>query len=81
MSPAGKMWNTNLCSSLKDNPGTNNKSEISRVAQNSFPILGQMWLLTTGPVVDMAALFAEACLMTKTAGVSSRICTVTKSRS
>ena len=33
---------------VEDNPGTATRTKFFRIAQTSFSILGQMWLLTTG---------------------------------
>ena len=43
---------------LEDNPGTTYRLEIFCLAR-IFPILGQMGLLTTGPLRSMPVFFAE----------------------
>ena len=47
-----------LAPELDDNPGTTRGATFFCLAQNSFPIVGQMWLLTTGPLVGISVLFA-----------------------
>ena len=39
-------------------PGTTRGTKSS-VLQRIFPIFGQMWLLTTGPLTSVIVLFAE----------------------
>ena len=43
---------------LDDNRGTTT-GNIFRLAQNSFPIFGQMWLLTTDPLTSLILFFVE----------------------
>ena len=59
MSPAVTMWKTNLRSSLKTILGQQQERHVPIIAQNYFPIIGQMWLLTTGPLAGITVFFAE----------------------
>ena len=71
MSLAGTMWKTNLRWSMTTMLGQQ-RGRIFCLFLNPFPILGQMWLLTTGPLIGITVLFAEFP-DDRTAGVSSSI--------
>ena len=68
-----------LALELDDNPGKTMGTNFSVFAQNSVPIIGQMWLLTSGPHSKVQTCSSQSLPNDRTAGVSSRICTVTKS--
>ena len=42
-----------------EEPVDNNRHTFPSVAKNSFAIVGQLWFLTTGPLVRVSVLFAE----------------------
>ena len=44
---------------LERQPCDNNRNEIFCLAHNPFPLFGQMWLLTTGPLIGVSVFFSE----------------------
>ena len=48
-----------LLSELTDNPGTTWGNKIVGLADNTFPIFGQSWLLTADPLVGVSVVFAK----------------------
>ena len=66
-----------LALELDDNLGTTKRNDIFRLAQNPFPIPGLMWLLTTVSCEELRS--SQSLRNDRTAGVSWKIYTVTKS--
>ena len=48
-----------LLSELTDNPGTTTRYKIACLAENTFPIFGQSWLLTADPLIRVSVVFAK----------------------
>ena len=72
MGPVVMVRKTNLRSSLMTLLGQH--FEIFSIAQNCFRILGQMWLLTTGPLIGFTVFFAESLPSDRT--VCRKTCSV-----
>ena len=58
-SPAGNDVEDEHALELEDTPGTTTGKTFCSLARIYFLIFGQMWLLTTGPLIGVTVLFAE----------------------
>ena len=67
-----------LAPELDDNPGTTIGTKCSVLHKILFPIFGQMWFLTAGPLIGKKCS-SQTLANDRTASVPSSICRVTKS--
>ena len=57
--PCGDDVEDELVVELDDSPRTTRRTKVLSLASDVLPVFGQMWLLSTGPLIRASVLFAE----------------------